>query len=44
MMVVHLLEVKKTTFDPKEDNKELLGPKVSYLTVIGILMYRTNYT
>ena len=34
----------KDPFRPKEDNEELLGPKVSYLSAIGALMYLTNCT
>ena len=38
-MVVWSLEVTKDLFWPKEENEELLGPKVPYLSVIGALMY-----
>jgi len=31
-------------FRPQENDEELLGPKVSYLSVIRVLMYLTNYT
>ena len=30
-MVVRSLEVNKDSFRPKEENKELLGPKAPYL-------------
>ena len=43
-MVVRLLEVTKDPFRPKEENEELLGPEVSYLSAIGALMYLENYT
>ena len=43
-MIVCSLEVKKDPFRHKEDNKELLGPKVPYYNVIGALMYLANYT
>ena len=43
-MVVQSLEVTKDPFRPKEENKELLGPKVPYLSVISALMYLANYT
>lgn len=43
-MVVCLLEVKKDPFCPQEDNEEILGSKVLYLSVIGVLMYLENYT
>ena len=31
-MVIRPLEVTKDPFRPKEDNEELLGPKVPYLS------------
>ena len=43
-MVVRSLEVTKYPFRPKEENEELLGPKVPYLNAIGALMYLANYT
>ena len=43
-MVVRLLEVTKDLFRPKEENEELLGLEVSYLSAIGALMYLANYT
>ena len=43
-MVVRSLEVTKHPFRPKEENKELLGPEVPYLSAIGALMYLANYT
>ena len=43
-MVVRLLEVTKDPFQPKEENEELLGPEVPYLSAIGALMYLANYT
>ena len=43
-MVVRSLEVTKDPFRSKEENKELLGPEVSYLSAIGALMYLANYT
>jgi hypothetical protein len=42
LMVVRSLDVKKNPFRPREDNKELLGPKVPYLNAIGALMYLVN--
>jgi len=33
-----------TLFRPQENNEDLLGPKVSYLSVIRTLMYLGNYT
>ena len=43
-IVVRLLEVTKDLFRPKEENEELLGPEVPYLSTIGALMYLANYT
>ena len=44
LMVVRSLEVTKDPFRPKEENKELLGLEVPYLSAIGALMYLANYT
>ena len=43
-MVVRSLEVNKDPFHLKEENEELFGPKVPYLSVIGALMYLANCT
>ena len=43
-MVVYSLDVTKDTFRPYENDEELLGPEVPYLSVIGELMYLANYT
>ena len=43
-MVVRSLEVTKDPFRPKEENEELLGPEVPYLSAIGALKYLANYT
>ena len=43
-MVVRSLKVTKDPFRPKEENEELLGLKVPYLSAIGALMYLENYT
>jgi NADH:ubiquinone oxidoreductase subunit H len=43
-MIVRLLDTKKDPFRPLEENKEILGPEVSYLSVIRALMYLANYT
>ena len=43
-MVVRSLEVTKDPFQSKEENEELLGPEVPYLSAIGTLMYLGNYT
>ena len=44
LMVVRLLEVTKDLFQPKEENEELLGHEVPYISAIGALMYLANYT
>ena len=44
LMVVRSLEVNKDPFRLKEENEELLGPEVLYLSAIGALMYLANYT
>ena len=43
-IVVRSLDVKKDPFKPREDNEELLSSEVSYLNVIGALMYFANNT
>ena len=43
-MVVRSLEVTKDSFRPKEENEELFGPEVPYLSAICALMYLANYT
>ena len=43
-MVVRSLKVTKDPFLPKEENEELLGPEIPYLSAIGALMYLENYT
>ncbi|KAL4031307.1 hypothetical protein IC575_009583 [Cucumis melo] len=43
-MVVRSLDVKKDIFRPREDNEELLGLEVPYLSAIGALMYLANNT
>ena len=43
-MVVRSLDVKKDPFWPFEEDEEILGPKVSYLSAIEALMYLANYT
>ena len=42
-MVVRSLVLNKDLFHHKEDNEELLGPEVSYYSVISALMYLENY-
>ena len=43
-MVVQSLEADKDPFKPKEDDEEMLGPEVPYLSAIGALMYLANCT
>ena len=43
-MVVHSLKMNKELFHPKEDNEELLGMDIPYLSVIGALIYLATYT
>ncbi|CAL9019215.1 unnamed protein product [Prunus brigantina] len=43
-MVVRSLDVKKDPFRPREDNEEVLGHEVPYLSAIGALMYLANCT
>ena len=44
LMVIHSLDMKIDSFRPCEKGEELFGPEVSYLSVIGPLMYLANYT
>lgn len=41
---VQSFDVEKYLFRPKEDDKAILCPKVSYLSAICALMYLTNCT
>ncbi|XP_070045524.1 secreted RxLR effector protein 161-like [Nicotiana tomentosiformis] len=43
-MVVRSLDMNKDPFRPQEENEELLGPEVPYLSAVGALMYLTNTT
>ena len=43
-MVVRSLEADKDPFRPCEENEEVLGPEVPYLSAIGALMYLANCT
>ena len=43
-MVVRSLNVEKDLFLPCEENEEVLGPEVPYLSAIGALMYLANCT
>ena len=44
LMVVRSLNVHNDPFRPREEDEEVLGPEVSYLSAIGALMYLTNNT
>ena len=41
-MVVWSLNMKKDPFRPWEDDEEILGPEVPYLSAICVLMYLAN--
>jgi hypothetical protein len=41
-MVVRSLDMNKDQFIPKDEDEELLGPEVPYLSAIGALMYIAN--
>jgi len=43
-MVVRSLDKNKDPFRPKDENEEILGPEVPYLSAIGALMYLANCT
>ena len=43
-MVFRLLEVTKDPFRPKEENEELFGLEIPYLSAIDALRYLANYT
>ena len=43
-MIVRSLDAKKDPFRPKEENEALLGPEVSYLSVIGALLFLAQCT
>lgn len=43
-MVVRLLNVENDIFLRHEENEEILGPEVSYLSTIRVLMYLAKCT
>ena len=43
-MVVRSLDAQKDPFRPCEDNEEILGSEIPYLSAIGALMYLANCT
>ncbi|CAH9079354.1 unnamed protein product [Cuscuta epithymum] len=43
-MVVRSLNIHDDRFRPREDDEDILGPEVPYLSVIGSLLYLANST
>jgi hypothetical protein len=43
-MIVGALEKETDQFRPKQEGEEVLGPKYSYLSIIGALIYLANNT
>ncbi|XP_074290139.1 secreted RxLR effector protein 161-like [Silene latifolia] len=43
-MVVRSLDANKDPFRPQDNNEEILGPEVPYLSAIGALMYLASHT
>ena len=43
-MVMRSLEINKDHFRPKENDEDLVGPKVLYLSSVGALMYLAGHT
>ena len=43
-MVIRTIDMEKVPFRPRDDDEEVLGPQVPYLSVIGALMYLANQT
>jgi hypothetical protein len=43
-MIVRSLDVKKDPYRSRENNEKTLGPKLPYLSAIGVLMYLANNT
>ena len=43
-MVVHILDIARDPFRPKEDEEELLEPEVPYLSAIDAILYLAQYT
>ena len=43
-MVVCSLDVKNDIFQPRDDDKELVGLEIPYLSAISALMYLANNT
>ncbi|GKB79593.1 hypothetical protein Tco_0946488 [Tanacetum coccineum] len=43
-MVVKTLNVKNSPFQPTNDDEEILGPEVPYLSVMGALLFLASHT
>ena len=43
-IIIRSLDVKNGSFRPREDNEEVLGLEVPYLSAIGALIYLANNT
>jgi hypothetical protein len=43
-MVVRALEKETDPFQPRQEEKEVLSPEYTYLSIIGALMYLVNNT
>jgi hypothetical protein len=43
-MVVRSIDIEKDPFRPPDEEEEILGPQVPYLSAIGALMYLANST
>lgn len=43
-MIVRTLDAKRDQFHPKEEDEEVLEPKVPYLNAIGALLHLSQYT
>ena len=44
LIIIRTLDMEKDPFRPRDEDKEVLGPEVPYLSVIGALMYLANQT
>jgi hypothetical protein len=43
-MIVRSLNVKKDNFIPREEDEEIIGLELPFLSAIGALIYLANYT
>jgi hypothetical protein len=44
LMVVRFIDIENDSFRPLDEEEEILGPHVPYLSVVGALMYLANST